>query len=79
MAAKDDKKNILQARDNKKKEDPGLKKPDPLIKPLDPKQFRFSLWYFLITLIGIFLINTLLLRPKIESIDYSDFKAKIKA
>jgi len=79
MAANGDEKGIMQARDGKGKEEPGLKKRDPLFKPLDPKQFRFSLWYFLITMIGLFLANTYLLRPKIESIDYSDFKAKIES
>ena len=54
-------------------------KSDPLFKPMNPKQFRFSLWYFLVTLIGLFVINTVFLRPKIESIDYSDFKAKINS
>src|SRR5512136_2227124 len=77
MATNDDDKGMLQARDKKIKEEPGLKKKEPLFKPLDPKQFRFTLWYFLLMLLGLFLINTVLLRPKIESIDYSDFKAKI--
>ncbi len=77
VAAKGNEKEVLQARDGKPKPDPGIKKPDPLFKPLDRKQFRFSLWYFLFTLIALFLLNTVFLRPKIESIDYSDFKAKI--
>jgi cell division protease FtsH len=69
----------LQAREGKPTEEPGLKKQDPLFKPLDRRQFRFSLWYFLLTLIGLVLVNTWLLRPKVESIDYSDFKAKIES
>jgi len=77
MAANEDDKGMLQARDKKGKEDPGLKKHEPLFKPLSPKQFKFSLWYFLIMLLVLVLINTVLFRPKIESIDYSDFKAKI--
>ena len=79
MAANGDDKGIMQAREGKDKETPGLKKRDPLFKPLDGKQFRFSLWYFLIMMIGLFLVNTYLLHPKIESIDYSDFKAKIES
>ncbi len=82
MAVNDDKneKNeVLQTRDNKGKEELGPKKSGPLIKPLNPKQFRFSILYFLITLFGLYLLNTMLLRPKIESIDYSAFKAKIEA
>ena len=69
----------LQLRDSKRTEKPGLKQHDPIFKPLDKKQFRFALWYFLLTLIGLFLANTWLLRAKIESIDYSDFKAKIES
>ncbi len=79
MAANESDKEILQARGGKGKEEPGLKKRDPLFKPMDRKQFRFSLWYFLITLVGLYLVNTWLLRPKIESVDYSDFKAKIES
>jgi cell division protease FtsH len=78
MANGDDKK-ILQAKDGKGKEDPGLQKHDPLIKPLDRKQFKFSLWYFLLMLLGLFVFNTVLLRPKIDSIDYSAFKSKIES
>ena len=79
MIANSDDKGVMEARDKKDKEKPGLKKGDPLFKPLNPKQFRFALWYFLITLIGLFVINNFLLRAKIESIDYSDFKAKIES
>ena len=78
MAANDDDKGMLKARDKKAKDEPGLKKKrDPLFKPLDRKQFRFSVWYFLFTLIGVFVVNTVLPRPKVESIDYSNFKAKM--
>ena len=69
----------LQARDSKRTEKPGLKQHDPLFKPLDKRQFRFALWYFLLTLVGLFVVNTWLLRPKIESIDYSDFKVRIES
>jgi cell division protease FtsH len=68
-----------QVRDSKRTEEPGLKQHDPIFKPMDKNQFRFALWYFLVTLIGLYLINTWLLRPKVESIDYSDFKAKIES
>jgi hypothetical protein len=37
MAANDDDKGMLQARDKKIKEEPGLKKKEPLFKPLDEK------------------------------------------
>jgi len=79
MAANGSEKEIQQARDGKGKDEPGLKKGDPLFKPLDRKQFRFALWYFLVMLVGLYLVNTWLLRPKIESIDYSDFKAKVES
>ena len=78
MAAdENNKKEALQARDGKNKTDPGLKKHDPLLKPLDRKQFHFSIWYFLFTLLALLFLNTVLLRPKFESIDYSEFKAKL--
>src|SRR5512136_2965624 len=79
MATNDDDKGMLQVRDRKGKEEPGLKKREPLFKPLDPKQFRFTLWYFVFMLIGLLLFNTVLRRTKIESIDYSEFKAKIES
>jgi cell division protease FtsH len=79
MATGDDDKNVLQAKNEKGKRDPGLQKHDPLFKPLDRKQFKFSLWYFLLMLIGLFVVNAVLLKPKIESIDYSEFKSKIES
>jgi len=77
MTANNKDERVLEAGLKKNREEPGLKKNDPLFKPMTPKQFRFSLGYFLFMLIGLFLINTILLRPRIESIDYSDFKAKV--
>jgi cell division protease FtsH len=77
--ATNDEKDVLQAKDTKGKEDPGLKKHDPIIRPLDRKQFRFALWYFLLMLVALLVINTFFLKPKIESIDYSDLKSKIES
>ncbi|MEN6561390.1 MAG: ATP-dependent zinc metalloprotease FtsH [Acidobacteriota bacterium] len=79
MATDNGEKEVLKAGDGKDRKEPGLKKHDPLFKPLDRKQFNFSLWYFLLMLIALFVINTILLKPRIESIDYSDFKARIQA
>ena len=79
MEPNDGGKDIMEARGGKDKEEPGLKKHEPLFKPLDRKQFRFSVGYFLVTLLMLFLINFLFLRPKVESIDYSAFKAKIES
>jgi cell division protease FtsH len=79
MEPNDGGKEIMEARGGKDKEEPGLKKHEPLFKPLDRKQFRFSVGYFLVTLLILFLINFLFLRPKVESIDYSAFKAKISS
>ncbi len=79
MAIKDGNKNILQAREEKGKEEPGLTKHDPLFKPLSPKQLRFSLWFFLICLIALFVINSFFQRSNVESIDYSAFKTKIES
>lgn len=79
MAIRDDDNGILLAEGEKDREEPGQKKRGPFFKPRNPKQFRFSIWYFLLMLVGLFLVNTLLLRPKIQSIDYSEFKAKIES
>ncbi len=79
MTTKDGDKNILQAREGKGKEEPGLTKHGPLFKPLSPKQLRFSLWFFLIGLIALFVINSFFQRSNVESIDYSAFKAKIES
>jgi len=79
MEPNDGGKEIMEARGGKEKEEPGLKKHEPLFKPLDRKQFRFSVGYFLVTLLALFLINSLFLRPKVESIDYSAFRAKIES
>ena len=77
MTANDKDERVLEAGNKKGQEEPGVQKRDPLFKPLTPKQFRFSVWYFLFMLIGLFLFNTILMRHKVESIDYSDFKAKV--
>ncbi len=77
MATTDDNKEVLQVSNGKGKEEPGLKKHEPLIKPLNRKQFHFSIWYFLITLVTLYLFNSIFMSPKVESIDYSAFKAKI--
>ena len=79
MEPNDGGKEIVEARGGKEKEEPGLKKHEPLFKPLNRKQFRFSVGYFLVTLLILFLVNFLFLRPKVESIDYSAFKAKIES
>jgi cell division protease FtsH len=79
MEARDGGKEIMEASSGKDKEEPGLKKREPLFKPLDRKQFHFSVGYFLVMLLILFLINFLFLRPKVESIDYSAFKAKIES
>jgi cell division protease FtsH len=79
METNDDDKKIMEAKGGKDEEEPGLKKHEPLFKPLNRKQFRFSVGYFLVTLLILFLINFLFLRPKVESIDYSAFKAKMES
>ncbi|HTX74090.1 MAG TPA: ATP-dependent zinc metalloprotease FtsH [Rectinemataceae bacterium] len=76
MDMNDGDENMMQARDAKDQEEPGLKKHEPFFKPLDKKQIKFSLWYFLLMLMGLFTVN-MLLRPNVEWIDYSDFKAKV--
>ena len=79
METNDGGKEIMQAGSGKEKDEPGLKKHEPLFKPMNRKQFHFSIGYFLFMLLVLFLINSLFLRPKVESIDYSAFKAKMES
>ncbi len=79
MAANGDGNGTIKAGGPRKKEEPGLKKHEPIIKPLDRKQFHFSFWYFLFMIVALFALNTILLKPDVESIDYSAFKAKIES
>ncbi len=67
------------AKDGKGQERPGLGVHEPLFKPLNRQQFHFSIWYFLVMMLFILLFNTRFQKPKVESIDYSAFKAKIEA
>jgi len=62
METDNDGKEIMEASGGKDKEEPGLKKHEPLFKPLDRKQFRFSVGYFFVTLLVLFLVNQMIPR-----------------
>jgi cell division protease FtsH len=46
---------------------------------MEPKQQRFSLWYFLAALMIMLAIQNFLFAPHTENLAYSDFKALVKA
>ncbi|MBN1700172.1 MAG: ATP-dependent zinc metalloprotease FtsH [Spirochaetales bacterium] len=51
----------------------------PLVEPPNKPQFRFSMWYFVIFFIGLFILNMLLTMPGGEDlIGFSEFKKKIE-
>ncbi|MGA2083315.1 MAG: ATP-dependent zinc metalloprotease FtsH [Holophaga sp.] len=79
MASSDGGKKAIPGKDGKGQEKPGLAKHDPIFEPLNRQQFHFSIWYFLVMMLIIVLFNTRFQKPKIESIDYSVFKAKIES
>lgn len=73
--------------DEKKKEEEGCwekgtcKDPDlfgPLFRMPNKGQFKFSLWYFLITLFILLLINSLFVPAPESLVGFSDFKKKIE-
>ncbi len=73
--------------DEKKKEEEGCwekgtcKDPDlfgPLFRMPNKGQFKFSLWYFLITLFVLLLINSLFVPAPESLVGFSDFKKKIE-
>jgi cell division protease FtsH len=73
--------------DEKKKEEEGCwekgtsKEPDlfgPLFRMPNKGQFKFSLWYFLITLFILLLINSLFVPAPESLVGFSDFKKKIE-
>jgi cell division protease FtsH len=75
--AGDDKRKLWQKPEKDK--DCGPQEKPPLIGPFDRGQFRFSIWYFLLVVLGIMLINSLLSSPPGEIVDYSTFKELIRA
>ncbi|MGD9200817.1 MAG: ATP-dependent zinc metalloprotease FtsH, partial [Chitinispirillia bacterium] len=60
-----------------KLKDCGVSDIPPLISRLSKKQFRFSIWYFLIVIIILNLFNAFAPRVIQKTIDFSEFKTKI--
>ena len=57
----------------------GPKREPPLIKPPSRGQFRFSIWYVALGILGLLLFNSLLTgRQVVETVDFSTFKALIR-
>ncbi len=59
--------------------DGGPQEREPLIGPIHKRQFRFSLWYFLIVMIAMFVINSFLVQPQGEMVEFSAFKELIRS
>jgi cell division protease FtsH len=80
MEEKKKEENIVNAKDKKGKEKPGVNKRGPVFGFLDPKKINFSIWYFLATLLILMIFNILFFQPRgIVTIDFSEFKEKINA
>jgi len=79
MLDEDSKNEILQAKNGKEKKKPGIEKHEPLIKPLNRKQYHFSIWHFIAMIFLVLLLNYLLFQPKDVTIDFSEFKEKIES
>ncbi len=76
--------NVMAAEKDKKPwdkscKDCGPREREPLIGPIHKNQFRFSLWYFLIVLVGMFIINSFLVQPQGEMVEFSRFKDLIRS
>jgi len=67
----------VNAKNKEIKEKPGCGKHEPLINPINRKQFRFSIWYFLGMLVFLFWLNSIMNQPHDVMLDFSDFKQKI--
>jgi cell division protease FtsH len=45
---------------------------------MEPKQQKFSIGYFILALVGLFLLQSFLFAPHRESVSYSEFKAALR-
>jgi len=57
--------------------DCGVKNEPTIIPRLNKKQFHFSLWYFLVALLLLNLLNNYFFHTPQETIDFSEFRGKI--
>jgi cell division protease FtsH len=55
----------------------GVKKDPPLLSSFNKKQFHFSLWYFILMLLLLNVLNNFLFHQPQQTIDFSEFKSKI--
>jgi cell division protease FtsH len=78
MAGKEEKSDTPCFKSGKKT-DCGPGNQPPLIKPPNKHQFHFSVWYFIIFLGGLFVLNMILTMPGEELIGFSEFKARIES
>ncbi|MGA1870499.1 MAG: ATP-dependent zinc metalloprotease FtsH [bacterium] len=58
--------------------DCGPRKIPSLFPPFNKKQVHFSLWYFIIALLVLHLLNTYIIRTPEKTVDFSEFKVRIK-
>ncbi len=45
---------------------------------MERKEQQFSLWYFIIVLLGLMIVQSLFLSPHVENLTYSEFKSLVK-
>ena len=59
--------------------DCGPGKMPSLLPSFNPRQFKFSIWYFNAAMLAMTMLNQFLVKSQETVIDYSEFKSKIKA
>jgi cell division protease FtsH len=48
--------------------------------PMNKGQFRFSIWYFILAIVGLMVLNALIMGPRIaEAVDYSEFRDLVES
>ena len=77
MAKKDKNKDCWDKEGNKR--DCGPQEKPPIFGPFNKGHFRFSIWYFLAIIVVMILINTFFMGPPETTIEYSEFKDKIRS
>jgi cell division protease FtsH len=49
-----------------------------LFPSFNPRQFKFSLWYFVVVMLAMTMLNQFFIKPQQSVINYSEFKTKIR-
>ncbi|MGB7568862.1 MAG: ATP-dependent zinc metalloprotease FtsH [Chitinivibrionales bacterium] len=74
---KDGRKKFWEIDDSKDRA--GIHKKHGPFSFLNPNQFNFSIWYFVAALLLLSIANQYILRPRENSVDYSEFKSLVRS